>query len=245
VIANPLPEHPSGSQRVLKLHGLNVGTTMIEAGVWNAPAGGWAAGSPWVALQVEVKDQLDSPLLPDRLQTLSAPHMALNATHSPVTYSMKYTRTISPMTSLHELAAIVNNVGPLKHLAMSAHGQVTRDDGGVTDSVLGIGKTIGRADVSFFRDIRRSIAGGILWLGGCAMGADSTGCEERARAAQCYIVAPTLYMALRAGQGPGPLPYGKMDMWSAYKPAVLDPHGNKLGWPRFATHMGRRLGLRL
>jgi hypothetical protein len=247
VINNPIPDHTWGGYRILKLSGASTGTTMIEVGVWDAVGRSWAAGSPWVWLQVQVKEHLNVPTLPDRLISLSAPHMALNAPKISVSYTMKYTRTIPPSTSLPELAAIVNNVGHLKHLVISAHGHIVRrDDGpGIADSEIEIGTVIRRTDLDFFRAIRKSIGGGILWLGSCAIGDDTDAGRERAKAAHCHIIAPTMYMQLRPGQGSGPLPYGKMDMYPAFRPAVFDPNGNLINWPRFATTIGPRLGLRV
>jgi hypothetical protein len=235
VVGNPLPERSVGNLRVLKLKGQSVGTTMIEAGT---------GGAPWVSLQVQVVDHLESPSTGDGLITLSKPHMALNAHNTPVVYQMQHSRRIAPGTSAEAIVAMVKQVGRLKHLVFSAHGYVAYNRllGGIIDSQIACGAGFNKDNVGLFAGFRESVSGGIVWLGSCAIGNDNERNVQRASLANCYLVAPVQWMIPKPGRS-RVLPYGKMDMYARYQPKVFAPTGELISWGAFVK-MGRQLGFR-
>jgi hypothetical protein len=224
-----------GDQRVLKLKGQNLGTTMLEAG---------SGGALWVSLQVQVVDHLESGHTGDGLVTLTKPHMALNAAGVPVTYNMQHTRRVNPGVSAEAVVDMVKHVGRLRHLVFSAHGYIAynKELGGITDSKIDIGAGFNKDNVGLFGGLRDSVGGGVIWLGSCGIGNDNERNFRRAALADCYLVAPVQYMQPKPGHG-GALPYGKVDMFERFQPKVFAPTGELISWASF-VRMGQKLGLK-
>ncbi len=220
-------ERREGDCRVLRLIGTAPATSMIEVGVWNG--GSWAAGSPWFSLQAQAT-QLDRTSNGDNLVHLQAPHMALNASGSVVVYSMTYNATIVGGTPAPDVLAKVTH--KVKHLVVSAHGYLKYDEHEIRDSIIALGSGISRADTGLFSRLKSVMAGGVIWLGGCALGNDARGNAERAQASGCYIVAPTMYM-INERRGIIHRPAGTVDMFERYGPRAFAPDGTMLGWIGF------------
>src|SRR2546421_218944 len=67
----------------------------------------------------------------------------------------------------------------LKHLVFSSHGRIKYDNGQILDSEIEIGSGLWRADTLLFSQLKSHMAGGVIWLGGCALGNDNDGNIER------------------------------------------------------------------
>src|SRR5262249_27946788 len=146
--------------------------------------------STWVSLQVQVMDHLESGHTGDALITLSKPHMALNASGTPVSYQMQHTRRVASGAPAESVVGMVKQVGRLKHLVFSAHGYISynKELGGILDSRIEIGTGFSKDNIALFRDLRDSVEGGVIWLGSCGIGNDNERNLERARLAGCYLV---------------------------------------------------------
>jgi len=229
VVSLSTSERQEGGCRVLRLVGRVSGTSMIEAGVWDAGASRWAPGSPWVSLQAQATI-LSGTTNGDNLIYLQSPHMALNASGSSVTYSMKYSSTIAPGTLPRDVIGKVAHT--LKHLVFSSHGRIKHDNGQILDSEIEIGSGLWRADTLLFSQLKSHMAGGVIWLGGCALGNDNEGNIERARTSGCYVVAPIMYM-INERRGVIHRPKGAVDMFERYGPKVFTPNGSTTSWVGF------------
>jgi hypothetical protein len=220
VVANPIPERSGGARRVFRLRGVKVGVTMLEAGLAGSNPNSWAAGSPWVSLQVHVKACLRSLPTGDPLVTLSPPQMALNSFDTPTKYEMKFTRTIHPATSPANVVQQVVHAGGLRHLVLSCHGEIAfdRSSGKITDSIVHIAGQnepgFDRSNVELFAQLKPVMQGGVIWFGSCAVGNDTEVNYARAQASGCNIVAPCMYMQPKPGQkGQKRCPPSKIDMF--------------------------------
>jgi hypothetical protein len=248
VIGNPLPERSSNGRRIFRLRGNKIGVTLIEAGMLG-PLGRWAPGSPWVTLQVQVKESLHRAPAGDRMVLLSGPHLAVNSFDSPVKYQMAHTRTVHAGTSPDAVMGMLTSLGTLRHLVFSCHGQVDYVNGGIVDSVLYVGGQnspgLGRKNIQLFSQLRSVLSGGVIWCGACAIGSDLELNVQRAKLSGCYVVAPVQYMALTAAQrkrGGVTYPVGQVDMFPRFMPSVFTPEGGKLA---FADLLKKReLGIR-
>ncbi|WP_437277899.1 hypothetical protein WME90_42805 [Sorangium sp. So ce375] len=232
VIANPIAERTSGEFRVFRLKGLTMGATMLEASPGSGP--------PWVSLQVQVLAKLERKTNGDHYITLSKPHMALNASDTPVTYHMQYDRFISSSARPADVMAMATSTGVLKHLVFSSHGHIKREPNGAIVSIINIGTGLTKQDVEVFDKLKQTMGGGVIWFGACGIGNDNEQNKERAVRSTCYVVAPVMYMQPRSGQ-PRKVPLGKIDMYDRFIPKVFTPSGGMMPWPSF-LQLGKRLG---
>ena len=250
VVANPIPERAAGTRRVFRLRGAKLGVTMLQAGLSGSTPDSWAAGSPWVSLQVQVKATLRSLPTGDPLVVLSPPQMALNSFDTPTRYEMKFTRTINPATSPANVIQHVVHAGRLRHLVLSCHGEIVfdRSSGRITDSIVHIAGQnqpgFDRSNVELFAQLRPVMQGGVIWFGSCAIGNDIEVNYARAQASGCYIVAPCMYMQSKPGQkGQKRCPPSRIDMFARFQPRVFSPDRTPIS---YAALLGmQELGIRV
>lgn len=233
VVANPIPETSIGNVRTLKVVGASIGFTMIYAST--------IPGNGSLPLQVEVtKSQVETTLKSGI--ALDQPSMALNAHDTPTTYSAQYNYVIAGMTSAQSIIDKAKSNGRLKHLAISCHGFVEND--GATRLDLGMGFDAG--NTSLFAQLQGMV--GVIWIGGCSAAGSKQGkddCAARAKAAQCYLVAPVMHMSNPPGtKGKVHLAKGVMDMNERFMPTAFNPQGGPLGWKTFLS-LGPRLGFKI
>jgi hypothetical protein len=168
------------------------------------------------------------------LITLHQPSIATNAAGIFIRYRMQFTHTIKRSTTAEEIIDLVNSKAPVNHWAMSCHGFIDRTTG---EARADIGTGLDHSNVGLFSKLRGQV--GVIWFGGCLISASTQGhkdCIERARKADCFLVAPAFLMA----GGGGDLPLGRMDMNRRFMPKVFDPGGGLVSWDDFLD-MGKKL----
>ena len=233
IVANPIPETSAGNVRTLKIVGDAIGFTLISAST--------SPGNGSLPLQVEVTAFQAAATLKTGV-ALDQPSMALNAHDTPTTYSAQYNYVISGMTSAQSIIDKAKGDGRLKHLAISCHGYAA--PGGATS--LNIGMGFDADNTSLFGQLKGMV--GVIWIGGCSAAGSTQGkadCAARAKAAQCYLVAPVMSMSNPPGtKGKLHLAKGVMDMQERFMPMAFNPQGGLLGWKTFLS-LGPRLGFKV
>ena len=251
-IDNPIPEKRRvGNLRIFELKaGGTTGFTYIVAGKIDAVNS--RQFNPWMkgGMQLEVK-HATTPTTTRIL--LQSPHMAINATSMPVTYTMDKTVVITTTVEPGEIVDQVSIMGKLRHLAICCHGHPTKGPGGNYDDYwLEIGKSgfhsgttsgYGPANTGLFKKLKDKV--GVVWIGACDAAGPDYGiklCKEIAKNANCYVAAPTIGMHMLPGQKPGPLARGFMDMDSNFKPVVFSASGERILWADFYAIYKTKVG---
>jgi hypothetical protein len=245
VIANPIPERPGAGGRILTIKPLTPsGGTYIDFGVLNPDGWSWAPGSPWPGtLLVNVEPRAVTPAKEGLVQ-LSTPSLALNATNTPVPYTLGSTQRIASSLSAEQVMSTAASAGRLRHLAFSCHGYVSfTPQTGITDSTISIGEGLNKGNHELFSKLKGSMAGGVVWACGCAIGNDNDTNRLRAEKSGCYFVAPIMFMQMGAGyKRPG---NHQIDMFRRFQPKVWAPSGSLMNWDIFVKDMSAHLGFKI
>jgi hypothetical protein len=247
VIENPIPEESRDGVRMLKIKPkAQTGGAYIDFGVLNPDGWSWAPGSPWPGkLLVNVEPRKAVVQAKEGLIQLSGPSMALNATDTPVPFKLKKNQKIGSSVSAEQVISAAASAGALKHLVFSCHGYVPhdKDNGKILDSIIQLGAGLKRSNTGLFSQLKSSMAGGIIWACGCAIGNDDSANEERARNSGCYFVAPVMFM--QPGKGYRWPKENQIDMYKRFMPKVYRPTGHLMNWDVFVDEMGSKLGFKI
>ncbi len=256
-IDSPIPEkRKAGNLRIFELTaGQNTGFTYIIAGKIDAANNRQFNAWMKVGMQLEVK-HAQTPTT-TRI-VLQPPHMAINATSMPVTYTMSknetITTTVEPDQIIDKVVTCAKSLSPpkLRHLAICCHGHPTKTGKDFTDYWLEIGKSgfhsgstpgYGAGNGSLFAKLKDLV--GVIWIGACEAAGPAFGiqlCQEMAKNANCYVVAPSITMQMAPGQQAGPLALGYMDMDPKFRPVVFNSSGGRILWADFLAYHGKTLG---
>ena len=158
--------------------------------------------------------------------TLEAPHMGLNDARAPVRVQMWNTWDVPAATKREHILDWVAQVastapgGKLRNVVLNGHGN---------SSYVQLGEGFDRRHTHLFTRWRGKVekiwfracsVGLIASPGGTPYGDGNLFCSEIAKAAQCYVVAPTEYQAEYGGRL---LPFGQLDTYEglllSYGPA--------------------------
>jgi hypothetical protein len=174
----------SGPKRVVEIYGLSKGITLI---------GFSAAGatSPVVTMQIEVVELPGSR--PSFVAFGASTAFALNSSEIPVgsryDFGSTRTRIVSSGPPENLFDPVPNGI---EHIAINCHGQMSAD--GITLFIAG---NVSRSNCSgVFAKLKGKAAGGVIWIGGCEVGADNDFCKAAVQASGCYVVAPAITLPL-------------------------------------------------
>jgi hypothetical protein len=167
------------ADRTVEFLALSDGITMLDVTDGVKP-------EPIISLQVEV---LPTPNKKTNLVEFTGESLALNSPDTPVPYTLKTTKRVSsgPPESLFDTVA-----KDTKNIAISAHGQMypTSKEPSKKGIELFIAGTVTGSNVeAVFGKLKGKCPGGVVWIGGCEVGADLDFCKKAAKASNCYIVA--------------------------------------------------------
>jgi hypothetical protein len=168
--------------------------------------------------------------------TLDAPSMALNASRTPVRYSMKYTETISGGTSPRDVLQKVADKSNLQHLVISCHGQPESAKG----PYLELGSGFRDEDAALFEMVYPVVTN-VIWFGACSIAGTAEGidfCSRIARASGCFVVAPAITLPpMKAG-------LNQIEVFTRSMPHYFARDGKPMSPSKFLS-LGSKLGFRM
>ena len=252
VVANPIPERPfpACGGRILTIKPIATsGGAYIDFGVLNSDGWSWAPGSPWPGSVLVNVEPRKAAAVADGLVQLGGISRALNSTDTPVPYDLTSETRVATSALPETVMAQATAKGRVNHLVFSCHGQIiyekVKDDFGneqnkITDSIINLGTGLNRNNINAFERLSTVVSGGVIWCCGCAIGNDNLiNNPDRARKANAYFVAPSMYMTIKKGSKG--VPPGKIDMYRRFMPKVWSPSGAMIDWDHFARDFAKSL----